>query len=294
VARRYFFEGFCLDQDRTRLLGPNGEKVKVKPTAYRVLERLVVDAPHTVSKEKLFESVWKGDTTDKQYLVKRLDQAIHQIRSKLSHAFIETLPRLGFAFGPKVTRDESDTIQIAGLEPSSVSGGPLVLSTKRSNPQWADFANYLAPPVPWCLRCRFSTNSEYFRFGFKLLCKSIPVFTHTWSIQSDDESLIVHVGRNYWDRPGITKRDLFIHTDVNGRRLDADRRLQRTVKAMTAQIELTIDNAYFARLLVDGVLQFSQAVPAEICDRVVILAWGDDDEYRVDVTEMSLKTIRKV
>lgn len=293
MAVRYLFKNFCLEPTRHRLL-KDGDDVTPGPKVFKLLRILLEDAPETVSKEKLLSSLWPG--VDPASLENPLNQLIHVLRNTLDkqnrRRFVLTRPTFGYAFVADVEKEDSDALPPPRLAPTSSAAMPRVLSlsTKRTNPQWADFGDYSVPPAPWTLRCRLSTESAYFRFGFKLLGKAARLFG-SGSIQSDDPNLVVHVARNYWDRPGITKRDLFLAAYVNGRRLDVDRKVCRSAKQVTVTLEFTIDRGHQARLLVDGSSYFSQIVPSVICHRVAILAWGDQDEYRVDVTELALKTV---
>ena len=65
------------------------------------------------------------------------------------------------------------------------------------------------------------------------------------------------------------------------------------VPKLEAEFELRIDRGDRAQVFVNGSPCFSHIVSPNICSRVAILAWGDHDDYRVDVTELSLKTRRK-
>jgi hypothetical protein len=183
-------------------------------------------------------------------------------------------------------------LQSTGLISLSVAiPTELSLITKKINPQWADFNDYIAPENrPWTLRCKIYTESEYFRFGFKLLSKNVPVFGDG-SIQSHDESILVHIGRNYWDRPALCmkKEDIFITSYQGIRRLEEkDRYIFSSSKCFTAELEFIVDSNYKAELRINNQPYFDLVAPPRICQRVAILAWGDQDEFRVDVANLSL------
>jgi hypothetical protein len=170
----------------------------------------------------------------------------------------------------------------------------LSLTTQRANPQWADYRDYVVEPArPWALRCRIATESQYFRFGFKLLGEDGRVFGDS-TIQSYDANLIVHIGRNNWNRPAlrITAQDIFLTAYMSGSLIkDDDRFLFSSEPNLVVPIELTVDRSYRASLSVNGEAVFQQVVPPAVCRRVVVAAWGDREEFRVDVTGLTITPI---
>ena len=95
----------------------------------------------------------------------------------------------------------SDLATAAHIAPrTAVLPTMLALESQKNNPQGADYRDYLLETAPpWVLTCRITTNSAYFRFGFKLLTEDGRLFGDGL-INSFDENLIIHVGRNYFDR----------------------------------------------------------------------------------------------
>lgn len=170
----------------------------------------------------------------------------------------------------------------------------LTLLTQKVNPQWADFREYsVGATLPWALRCRISTASPYFRFGFKLLAREGRV-VGDGSIQSFDENLLVHIGRNNWDRPalGITSQDIFVTGYMSGSSIEEnDRFLFRSKRQVNLSVELMVDSSYRANLTVNGDLVFQHIVAPALCHRVVVYAWGDREEFRVDITDLAISSI---
>ncbi|OGA67697.1 MAG: hypothetical protein A3G81_11190 [Betaproteobacteria bacterium RIFCSPLOWO2_12_FULL_65_14] len=168
----------------------------------------------------------------------------------------------------------------------------LSLTTQRVNPQWADYRDYTVRAArPWALRCQIATESPYFRFGFKLLGEDGRVFGDG-SIKSHDANMIVHIGRNNWDRPalGITAHDIFLTAYMSGNFVEEnDRFLFRSEAKLVAPIELQVDRSYCVSLVVNSRKFFRSIVPPPICRRVVVYAWGDREEFRVDVTDLAIK-----
>jgi len=297
MATTYKFGDFRLEPDQERLWR-EAEIVPLEPKMFRVLLMLVEDAPALVPKTKLRE-LWP--TRELSSLDKSLNQAIYVIRdalrdkkrNKKPYRFIRSRAKRGYEFVAPVKKSDPDVAPLTTIIPIPASALPssLALSTKRTNPQWADVAYYSAPAAHWRLACTMTSSSPYFRFGFKLTRENGRIFGDA-AIQSDDPNLIVHVGRNYWDRPGITKRDLFVSSYANGRRLDLDRKVKRITKTATAKIELVVGRGFETQLLVDGVSCFRHVIPPEVCSRVAIMAWGDQDDCSVDLADLSLKALK--
>jgi hypothetical protein len=179
------------------------------------------------------------------------------------------------------------------VRPTTPIPTSLSLSTQKTNLQWADFRDYFVPvPRPWVLRCRITTRSPYFRFGFKLLGESGRIFGDGL-IHSHDENLLVHIGRNHFNRPALklAAGDVFVTAYVSGIATEDDRFLFRSSKTISIPVELRVDRNYYAALVVDGTECFTRVVSPSICGRVAVYAWGDREEFQVDVTGMALESI---
>lgn len=169
----------------------------------------------------------------------------------------------------------------------------LSLSTQGQNAQWADYRDYLIDtPRPWSLSCRMTTESPYFRFGFKLLPEEARVFGDA-SLQSYDANLIIHVGRNNWDRPGVAAQDLFLSAYMSGSSIGDDRCLFRCEPRVDVGISLTLERSYTAVLTINGQEVFRQVVPPNICRRVLVCAWGDREKFDVEVTKLYLRPAKR-
>jgi len=186
-------------------------------------------------------------------------------------------------------QSRKSALRAASSIPTSIS-----LETQKCNPQWADYRAYLVGAVrPWALLCKVTTESPYFRFGFKLLGPDGRVFGDG-SIKSHDENMIVHIGRNNWDRPGlgISAKDIFLTCYMSGNFLeDRDRCLFQSEAKLAAAIELRVDENYCVTLAVNRRTVFRQIVSPEICRRVALYAWGDREEFRVDVTDLIVQSV---
>jgi len=167
-----------------------------------------------------------------------------------------------------------------------------VLSTRKDTPQWTNFREInLKGECLRCLGCTIVTSSPYFRFGFKLLAWGVRIFGDA-AIKSQESNLIVHIGRNNWDRPklAMSANDIFFTYSVNGIGTENDKRLFTAEPQLTASLALNIDNGYAASFFVNGTCCLTRIIAPEMCRRVVMLAWGDNEEYEVEVRDLSLTT----
>src|SRR6202012_1041782 len=79
----------------------NGERIKLPPQPFRVLELLIRRSGEVLSRSEIRESIWRDDTfVDFE---QGLNFCIRQIREAVGHPadaprFIETLPRRGYRF----------------------------------------------------------------------------------------------------------------------------------------------------------------------------------------------------
>lgn len=291
MSERYFFADFCLEPNAARLLKGDRE-VHLESTLFRILKLLLEDSPSIVTPQKLLAAAWNEPTLHPNASEKRkVAQAVYRLRQALNNAggdetMIVTHSRQGYRFGIETRSEATQAPASTPVQPSDIPRS-FTLSTKRTNPQWADFCDLLAPTVPWTLRCRIRTNSAYFRFGFKLLRTYGRLFGDA-SLQSADPNLIVHLGRNYWDRPAISRNDVFVTAYFNGIQIDADRKLFRASKRLKVDLELRVDHGYKVWLIVDGKTYFHHSVSAESCRRVAVLAWGDTEDYSIDIEDFSI------
>ena len=140
--------------------------------------------------------------------------------------------------------------------------------------------------------CTVETESGYFRFGFKLLTEHGRLFGDG-SIQSQDANLVVHVGRNNWDRadPAISARDIFLAWYENAKKGGKDR---KDVRLFTAEsrvilaIRLEIDSGNVLQFFVNGECYLRVPVPPEIRRRVAMIAWGDHGEFTVRASNIQI------
>ena len=95
---RYLFEDFILDTDR-RELRRETDVVPTTPQVFDLLDYLIRQREHVVSKDDLISAVWNGRIVSDAALTTRLNAARAAIGdSGDEQRLIKTLPRKGFRF----------------------------------------------------------------------------------------------------------------------------------------------------------------------------------------------------
>ena len=95
---RYLFENYAFDTDR-RELRRGAELVTIPPQVFDLLDYLIRNREHVVSKDDLIDAIWKGRIVSETALTTRLNAARTAVGdSGEEQRLIKTLPRKGFRF----------------------------------------------------------------------------------------------------------------------------------------------------------------------------------------------------
>ncbi|MCK6484475.1 MAG: hypothetical protein HUU22_02280 [Phycisphaerae bacterium] len=194
--------------------------------------------------------------------------------------FARTLPSELVAQPPNSMTEERPPLQY----PQSLS-----LPTNRSAPRWASYCEInLNGRSLRSVECRISTESPYFRFGFKLLGAKGRIFGDASIESMQGREFLVHVGRNNWNRtqPEISADDVFLAYFVNGVRGEVDRRLLPSARSWTGLLRLLVDTACCCHFWVEDRCVLSKVITAQITKRLVLYAWGDQDGCLVEVGDL--------
>ena len=129
---RYLFENCSFDTDR-RELRRGAEPVNIPPQVFDLLDYLIRNREHVVSKDDLIEAIWRGRIVSETALTTRLNAARTAIGdSGEEQRLIKTLPRKGFRFvGPVQETHGSASAAVAG-PPESPPKPTLALPDKPS------------------------------------------------------------------------------------------------------------------------------------------------------------------
>lgn len=168
-----------------------------------------------------------------------------------------------------------------------------VLTTKHGMPQWAD--HWEVPLNGGCLRsftCAVESSSPYFRFGLKLLTSDGRVFGDAAIVSQDGVSLLIHIGRNNSDRPGMSSGDVFFTTYRNGFAANRDQKLCASKARLQATVNLSIEDGSAFSFSVNGHCCCRGAIRPEACYRLVMFGWGDREEFEIKVSEVEVSTLK--
>jgi TolB-like protein/Flp pilus assembly protein TadD len=129
---RYLFENCALDTDR-RELRRDAELVAIPPQVFDLLDYLIRNREHVVSKGDLIEAVWKGRIVSETALTTRLNAARSAIGDTgEEQRLIKTLPRKGLRFVGTVREGEGPAAAPAADKPQEPPLPALTLPDKPS------------------------------------------------------------------------------------------------------------------------------------------------------------------
>ena len=116
---RYLFEDYALDTDR-RELRRGSEAVPIAPQEFDLLDYLIRNREHVVSKDDIIQAVWKGRAISDTALTTRLNAVRTAIGdSGETQRLVKTLPRRGFRFVGEIKEQNQSSMDTAssGAEP---------------------------------------------------------------------------------------------------------------------------------------------------------------------------------
>lgn len=154
--------------------------------------------------------------------------------------------------------------------------------TNCSTPQWTDYFNIPVIGFLKRIKCQVISDSQYYRFGFKLFKIDGKLFGDG-SIQSQDNNLVLHLGKNY------LSDELFITTYSNGILDQRDKYVNINAVGEVLTIELFIDTENFLYFHLNGNEMFKKIINKEILGQIYLLAWGDGNEYQVNVENIEIE-----
>jgi TolB-like protein/Flp pilus assembly protein TadD len=118
---RYLFEEYAFDTDR-RELYRGADVVSVAPQAFDLLEYLIRNREHVVSKDDLINAIWNGRIVSDAALTTRLNAARNVIGDTgEEQRLIKTLPRKGFRFIGPVREEGGKSSEVPETEPEKLA-----------------------------------------------------------------------------------------------------------------------------------------------------------------------------
>jgi TolB-like protein/Tfp pilus assembly protein PilF len=110
---RYLFEDYSFDTDR-RELHRGGEAISIAPRVFDLLDYLIRNREHVVSRDDLINAVWNGRIVSEAALTTRLNAARSAIGDTGDkQRLIKTLPRKGFRFVGTVQETQGPAVEPA-------------------------------------------------------------------------------------------------------------------------------------------------------------------------------------
>jgi hypothetical protein len=185
------------------------------------------------------------------------------------------------------------SVRIKPTTPRTAVFPRRILATRHGMPQWADHWEIpLDGGLLGSVTCAIETSSPYFRFGFKLLTNEGEVFGDSVIKSQEAANMLIHIGRNNFARPEISTEDIFLTIYRNGIAANRDQKLFTSNSRLQATVSLSVEGGSAVSFSVNGNCCCRGAVPPAACRRVVMLGWGDREEYEIRVTEIQVTTLR--
>lgn len=202
---------------------------------------------------------------------------------ELERLLSEQLPRACRAFldVPAGPRSRAGRAQ---LRPQMVQYPDWHAESRLVLPQSANYIEYdlsAHRAARLFFRGRFHSDSEYFRFGFKLCGLRQPLLGDS-SIQTLDPNMVFHIGKN------TDRETLFFTVYRQGRRIGRDHVLLPDLSPAGLEVGFT--------LAIDNVISFhvndhtvhEDRLPAEARDRLALLTWADEHQCSITFTNVRL------
>jgi TolB-like protein len=157
---RYFFEDYALDTDR-RELHRRGDVVATTPQVFDLLDYLIRNREHVVSKDDLVNAIWQGRIVSDAALTTRLNAARTAVGDTgEEQRLIRTLPRKGIRFIGAVREGERpskaadshvETARPALVLPDKPSIAVLPFANMSGDPEQEYFADGMVEEITTAL-----------------------------------------------------------------------------------------------------------------------------------------------
>ncbi|MCF8378435.1 MAG: hypothetical protein K9H49_02590 [Bacteroidales bacterium] len=160
------------------------------------------------------------------------------------------------------------------------------ITTEKNTPQWTNFKEIdLNNELFKRIKLNIQPNSEYLRFGFKLLAKDAKTFGSR-GILNDDNNILVHIGKQIND-------DRICYTSyLNGHKVIKDAFAIKSKSDKEIKLELEVDNKNKLMFKINDNQFYSTPINSFIRERLILLAWGDGFEYNLKIKDIELNTIK--
>ncbi len=166
----------------------------------------------------------------------------------------------------------------------SISVGQWNVSTTQNTSQWVSYKEInLNTGLLTSVKCQVFLKSSYLRFGFKLLDKSASILGTNGILTAENNGLF-HIQKASNSNRILTtsyKNGIQDGTDIYSGDYIADTPIK---------VELRISPKNFLEFLVNEQSYYQTYVKTEYRERLILMAWGDGNEYEMEITNIQVST----
>lgn len=155
-------------------------------------------------------------------------------------------------------------------------------TSKLDNPQSADYQEILKNCQLKNISCKFKTESDYFRFGFKLIEKNGNLFGDGFIKSFKDKNFLIHLGKD------MNSSDVYLTTYLCGKMEDWNKSLLKFQKNEWITVKLDIDKNNKLKFYVQGELVYEAIIDSNMRQRLIMLAWGDNYKVKILVNDIEV------
>lgn len=158
------------------------------------------------------------------------------------------------------------------------------VTTDKTTPQWtANKEISLNSGLLASIKCSIVVKTNYLRFGFKLLDKNAHTFGTNGILTTENNGLF-HIG----NRSG--GNELYTTCYKNGVQDGTDIFSGNFSSSDTIKLELKIDSGNNLEFFINGQKYYQTVIKTEYRERLVLMAWGDGNEYEMTVADTEATT----
>jgi hypothetical protein len=166
----------------------------------------------------------------------------------------------------------------------SISIKEWLITTDKTNPQWTAIKEInLNSGLLTFAKCNIFLKTNYLRFGFKILDK----YAHTFGtngILNNENNGLFHIGN------GKGEDKLYITCYKNGIKDGSDIFCGSFSSGTSIKLDLKINNNNNLEFNVNGQKYYQALIKTEYRERLILMAWGDGNEYEMIVKDIEVMT----
>ncbi|MCU0472968.1 MAG: hypothetical protein MUC93_06330 [Bacteroidales bacterium] len=174
--------------------------------------------------------------------------------------------------------------QIRFGKKKSITIEKWTIKTNKSTPQWTEYKEIgLTNGLLTSAKCNIELKSDYLRFGFKLLQKNANTFG-TGGILTNENNGLFHIGK------AKTDDKIFMTSYKNGVQDGTGIFCGNYQNNNPIKLEIKIDKINNLEFFVNGKKYYNTIIKTEYRERLVLMAWGDGNEYEMITNDIEVTT----